>query len=88
MAVIEDKTKACRKARSIASDIALYNETKIQEALENDNFFEALEKEIDEGRSFYRDSVSPELYRTTNYFDRALADVIIARKGQVKTRFW
>lgn len=84
----EDKTKACRLARAIASDISLYNETKIQEALENDNFFEALEQEIDAGRSLYRDRVSTELFKTTNYFDRAIVDVVLSRKGHIKTPYW
>ncbi len=84
----EEKIKACRLARAIASDISLYNEAKIQEALEKDNFFEALEQEIDAGRSLYRDRVGAELFRATNYFDRAIVDVVLARKGHLKAPFW
>lgn len=84
----EDKIKACRLARAIASDISLYNEAKIQEALEKDNFFEALEQEIDAGRSLYRDRVGPEIFKSTNYFDRAIVDVVLARKGHLKAPFW
>ena len=85
---ITDKTKACRRARAIASDISLYNEAKIQKALEDDNFFEALDEELEQGRSLYRDSVSPELFKATNYFERAIVDVVLARKGHIKTPFW
>ncbi|MDR0965745.1 MAG: hypothetical protein LBM75_04470 [Myxococcales bacterium] len=84
----EDKLKACRLARAIASDISLYNEAKIQEALEQDNFFEALDQEIDVGRTLYRDRIGTELYRATNYFDRAIVDMVLARKGYLKTPFW
>lgn len=87
-ALIDDKTKACRKARTLASDLAMYNDAKIQAALEADNFFEALDKEIDESRTFYREAVTPEIYDTTNYFDRALVDVVLARRSGVKTKFW
>ena len=42
MASITKPEKAVRLARAIASDISLYNEERIIEAIENDTFFEAL----------------------------------------------
>ncbi|MBI5546788.1 MAG: hypothetical protein HY901_23135 [Deltaproteobacteria bacterium] len=84
----EEKAKAIRLARTIASDISLYNEAKIIQGIEQDTFFEALQGEIEEGRELYKSRVTPELYTTTNYFDRAIVDVILARKGRIKSKIW
>src|SRR5688500_8456057 len=46
---IDNDARAQQLARAIASDIQLYNKQKIEEALINDNFFEALAEEITEG---------------------------------------
>ena len=42
----EEKMKAMRLARAIASDISLYNEQKIIKGIEQDNLFEVLKDEI------------------------------------------
>ena len=68
----EEKIKAMRLARAIASDISLYNEQKIIKGIEQDNLFEVLKDEIEEGRELYKSRVSQELYTTTNFFDRAI----------------
>ena len=88
MAVIDDPEKAMRLARAIASDISLYNEEKIKEGIENDTFFTALAEEIEEGRAHYESRVDPKLYASTNFFERALVDVILARKGHIKSTIW
>ncbi|MBW1809686.1 MAG: hypothetical protein JRJ87_15935 [Deltaproteobacteria bacterium] len=79
---------AIRLARAIASDLSLYNEEKIIEGLENDNLFDALRDEIEEGRVLYKSRVSPDLYGSTNYYDRALVDIIVKSKGHIKTKIW
>jgi hypothetical protein len=84
----EEKAKAIRLARAIASDISLYNEAKIVQGIEQDNLFEALKDEIQEGRDLYKSRVSEELYNSTNYFDRAIVDVVVARKGHIKSKIW
>lgn len=84
----EEKAKAIRLARAIASDISLYNEAKIVQGIEQDSFFDALKEEIEEGRELYKSRVGPEIFSTTNFFDRALIDVILARKGHVKSKIW
>ena len=75
-----------RLARAICSDVSLYNEEKIVRSLEQDSFFDALREELEEGRELYRSRVSPGLYGRTNYYDRAIVDVILRPKGHVKTR--
>jgi len=84
----DERAKARRLARAIASDISMYNEEKIVKGIEQDNFFDALKDEIEEGRELYRSRVTPELYTQTNFFDRAIVDIIIKSKGHVRSRIW
>jgi len=88
MALITAPEKAVRLARAIASDISLYNEERIVEAIENDTFFESLGDELEEGRELYKSRVEPNLYDSTNFFDRALVDVILGSKGHIKSKIW
>ena len=62
MPLIETEEAARRLARAIASDLSLYNEDKIVSGIQNDNLFESLAEEIEEGRALYKRRVSPELY--------------------------
>ncbi len=84
----EERMKAMRLARAIASDISLYNEQKIVKGIEQDNLFEAMKDEIEEGRELYKSRVSAEVFERTNFFDRAIADVVIKPKGHVKSKIW
>ncbi len=88
MPLIEAPEAAIRLARAICSDVSLYNEERIVRSVEQDDFFDALKEELEEGRELYRSRVSPELYRRTNYYDRAIVDVILKSKGHVKSRIW
>ncbi len=88
MALIDKPDMAWRRARAIASDVSLYNEQKIIEGIENDDLFERLDAEIEEGRELYRSSVSPDLYAKTNFYDRAVVDIIVRSKGHIKSKIW
>ncbi len=79
---------AIRLARAIASDLSLYNEEKIINGIENDTLFDVLRDEIEEGRELYKSRVSPELYGATNFYDRALIDIIIKSKAHIKSKIW
>ena len=46
----EEKSKAMRYARVIAQEIALYNEQKIVQGIEQDNLFDAIKDQLEEGR--------------------------------------
>lgn len=87
-APIDNPEAANRLARAIVSDVSLYNEAKIKEGIENDTFFDAMKDEIEEGRAHYASRVSPDLAARTHFFDRALVDVILARKGHIKSKIW
>jgi spore germination protein GerM len=88
MAVIDQPEKAMRLARAIASDISLYNEEKIREGIENDSFFETVAAELEEGRELYKSRIAPDLYAATNFYDRAVVDIIIRSKGHLKSKIW
>ncbi len=85
---IDTPERAIRLARTIASDISLYNEEKILRGLADDKLFTALADEIEEGRELYRARVASELYERTNFFDRAVVDIILKSKGHVKSKIW
>jgi len=84
----EEKVKAQRLARAIASDISLYNEQKIIKGIEQDNLFEVLKDELAEGRELYKSRVSSELYAATNFFDRAVVDIVVRSKAHIKSKIW
>jgi hypothetical protein len=88
MPLIEAPEQAIRLARAICSDVSLYNEEKIVKGIEQDNFFDALKEELEEGRELYRSRVSPDLYARTNFYERAIVDVILKAKGHVKSKIW
>ncbi len=88
MAAIEEPEKAMRLARAIASDISLYNEEKVLGGIESDTFFDAISAELEEGRQLYQSRVAPALYTSTNFYDRAVVDIIIRSKGHLKSTMW
>ncbi|MGA7122714.1 MAG: hypothetical protein WBY94_21620, partial [Polyangiaceae bacterium] len=87
MPLIETEEAARRLARAIASDLSLYNEDKIVGGIQNDNLFDSLAEEIEEGRALYKRRVSPDLY-PRNFYDRALVDILVKAKGHVKSKLW
>jgi hypothetical protein len=88
MPLIEEPEKAIRLARAIASDISLYNEEKIKEGIANDTFYDAIAGELEEGRELYRSRISPDLFGRTNFYDRAVIDIILRSKGHIKSKIW
>ncbi len=88
MPLIDSPEAAVRLARAICSDVSLYNEEKIVRGIEQDKFFDLLREELEEGRELYRSRVSPDLYQRTNFYDRAIVDVILKSKAHVKSKIW
>ena len=85
---IDSPERASRLARTIASDISLYNEEKIIRGITNDSLYEEIEEELEEGRELYKGRVDPGRYETTNLFDKAVVDIILRSKGHVKSNIW
>jgi hypothetical protein len=87
MPLIETEEAARRLARAIASDLSLYNEEKIVGGIQNDDLFDALKEEIEEGRALFKSRVSPDLY-AKNFYDRAIVDILVKSKGHIKSKIW
>ena len=85
--MIETEEAARRLARAIASDLSLYNEEKIMEGIQNDNLFQALSEELEEGRALFKSRVSPDLF-AKNFYDRAVIDILVRAKGHVQSKMW
>ena len=79
---IED---AARLARAIASDIAIYNEEKIQRGLQNDQLFQELEGDLREGLRVWREKVAPNIVDGTNVLQKALVDTLFASAANIKS---
>lgn len=86
--MINTPEAAARLARTIVSDIALYNEEKIHEGLKKDNLFELLSEELEEGEKYYKGRVDPELVGRTNFFNKAIVDILIKRNGDIESYIW
>ncbi|MCG8557786.1 MAG: hypothetical protein MJD61_21250 [Proteobacteria bacterium] len=87
MALIESDEAARRLARAIASDLSLYNEEKVVEGISNDNLFEVLSEELEEGRALFKSRVTPELF-ARNFYDRAVIDILVRSKAHVESKMW
>ena len=87
MALIDDPEAAKRLSRAIVSDVALYNQAKVKEGIENDNLFEILEEELEEGRKLFLTRVSPEIAKNNDY-DIAVVDVLIKQSGRIESDIW
>ena len=87
MALIETEEAARRLARAIASDLSLYNEEKIVKGIQDDNLFNAISDEIEEGRALFKSRVAPDLY-AKGFYDRAIIDILVRTKGHVASKMW
>lgn len=88
MSLITNRDAAARLARTIVSDIAIYNKDKILEGIRNDNIFELLEKELNEGLELYRSRVAPDLDSKNGLYNRAIVDILIKRNGNIESGIW
>ncbi len=88
MALITSPEAAARLARTILSDIALYNKEKVKEGIKNDSLFEALEKELKEGLDLYNSRVAPELLKKTHFYNKAIVDILVKRSGDIESDIW
>ena len=87
MALIDKPERARLLARAIASDLSLYHEKKLIEGIEKDTLFDVMREEIEEGRALYKSRVTPEIFNMGLY-DRALVDMLLKPRGQVRSRIW
>jgi CheY-like chemotaxis protein/DNA-directed RNA polymerase subunit RPC12/RpoP len=64
--------EARRLARLILSDIVIYHPGKVEAGIRDDNFFEVLKNEIEEGRNYYESRVPLRVRQNTEIFSETL----------------
>jgi hypothetical protein len=88
MRLVKTPDEARRLARTILSDIVLYNQAKVKEGIEKDTLFDVLTEELAEGKKYYDTMIDEEIRNTTNYFNEAIVDVLIKQGGKIKSEIW
>ncbi len=88
MRQVKTPEEAKRLARTILSDILLYNQAKVKEGIEKDSLFEVLTEELAEGQKYYESLVGEDIRATTNFFNEAVVDVLIKQGGKIKSEIW
>jgi|GEM_PF-173878 hypothetical protein len=90
MGKTKDLKKASRRARVIASDIAIYPDIKkrIKKGIKNDNLFEQLDDVLREARQDYRAHVDEEIIDNTIIFEMAFIDIVFAKTGDIESDIW
>ncbi len=88
MRSISRDDEARRLARTILSDILLYNQAKVKEGIEKDSLFDVLSEELAEGRKYYETMVDLSLRQSTNFFNEAVIDVLLKQGGKHKSDIW
>lgn len=79
--VTDDKIeRAKRLARTIVSDIFLYNTAKAEESIRNNKFFSVFSSEIREGLKLYENRISPEVRNQGDFFKEVINDFIENKK--------
>ncbi|OGW38189.1 MAG: hypothetical protein A2X58_05155 [Nitrospirae bacterium GWC2_56_14] len=88
MRMITKPDEAKRLARTIVSDIVLYNPQKVKEGIEKDSLFEVLTDELAEGKKYYESMVEEAVRQSTNFFNEALVDVLLKQNAKIKSEIW
>ncbi len=87
MSMIDNPDLAKRLARAILSDVAMYNMEKVESGIKNDNIFDILAEELEEGRQHFLSRVSPDVNPDLIY-EIAVVDVLIKRAGKIESSIW
>jgi hypothetical protein len=87
MNLIENPDQAKRLARAILSDVAMYNKEKVENGIKNDNIFDVLKEELEEGRQHFLSRVSTDVNPDLVY-EIAVVDVLIKRAGKIESSIW
>lgn len=88
MNMITERDAARRLARTIMSDIALYNQDLIRKAIKGDSLFEDLRDQLEEGRKLYDSRVDPEMSGRWIPYNRAIVDVLVKKFGDTDSDIW
>jgi hypothetical protein len=86
--LIDAPDRARRLARTIVSDIALYNKEDVTRGIRNDSLFDDLAEEIERGRKLYRSRVAPDILQTTNHYNAAIVDLLVKPNANIESDIW
>jgi len=75
--------EARRLARLILSDIVIYHAAAVEKAIRDDNFFELLREEIEEGRQYYDSRVPLRVRRDTEIFTETLQQFVQMKREEL-----
>jgi DNA-binding response OmpR family regulator len=76
--------KARHLARNIVSDIALYNQERVEEGIRTGRFYELLEGEIAEGRLLFAERVGSTVHSQEDFLQTAFAALIERRRKELQ----
>ena len=74
--------EARRLARLILSDIVIYHPGKVEAGIRDDNFFEVLKNEIEEGRAYYESRVPLRVRQNTEIFSETLQQFVRMKREE------
>jgi CheY-like chemotaxis protein len=75
--------EARRLARLILSDIIIYHASKVEQGIRDDNFFEVLRSEIEEGRAYYDSRVPQLVRRDTEIYTETLQQFVQMKREEL-----
>ena len=75
--------KAARLARTIVSDISLYNADLVTQGVKEGNIYDLLAKDISDGLNHYNSKVSEEIRNQRDYFKEAFEALIQRKKKEL-----
>ena len=76
--------EARRLARLILSDIIIYHAAKVDQGIRDDNFFEVLRNEIEEGRQYYESRVPMRVRRDTEIYTETLQQFVQMKREELQ----
>ena len=75
--------EARRLARLILSDIVIYNPVKVEQGIRENNFFEVLRDEIEEGRQYYDSRVPMRVRRDTEIYSETIQQFVQMKREEI-----
>ncbi|MBN2055723.1 hypothetical protein JW905_12410 [bacterium] len=72
----KQRERARRLARTIITDIMIYNQDTLDIARSQRSIAKLLAQEITRGKKLYEEKVGPQIAKSTDYFDKGLIDIL------------
>ncbi|HEX8153440.1 MAG TPA: hypothetical protein VF698_09960, partial [Thermoanaerobaculia bacterium] len=76
--------EARRLARLILSDIVIYHQGKVEHGIRDNNFFDVLKDEIEEGRQYYESRVPFRVRRDSEIFTETLQQFVQMKREELQ----